>query len=186
MRVMVTIEQTELITSKPGAESAVVVGRYGLRGGLKAQSPVHRQQITACVSFESAALFELVAQLVEQRPFKAWVLGSNPSELTTRLAAVCFRSKPERPFGCPVCLPGLNHLIFCVFYVRILGCARPCQPEIRHAMQCEVPLLWCSDGKEVGAMNVFKPEGRAWIVASGRYLDMRHFKVAQVTNEKGV
>ena len=27
---------------------------------------------------------ELVAQLVEQRPFKAWVLGSNPSELTTQ------------------------------------------------------------------------------------------------------
>ena len=26
---------------------------------------------------------ELVAQLVEQRPFKAWVLGSIPSELTT-------------------------------------------------------------------------------------------------------
>src|SRR6266567_6473155 len=26
---------------------------------------------------------ELVAQLVEQRPFKAWVLGSSPSELTT-------------------------------------------------------------------------------------------------------
>ncbi len=26
---------------------------------------------------------ELVAQQVEQRPFKAWVLGSNPSELTT-------------------------------------------------------------------------------------------------------
>ena len=25
---------------------------------------------------------ELVAQLVEQRPFKAWVLGSSPSELT--------------------------------------------------------------------------------------------------------
>ena len=25
---------------------------------------------------------ELVAQLVEQRPFKAWVLGSIPSELT--------------------------------------------------------------------------------------------------------
>ena len=34
-------------------------------------------------SFELAALNELVAQLVEQRPFKAWVLGSNPSELTT-------------------------------------------------------------------------------------------------------
>jgi hypothetical protein len=27
---------------------------------------------------------ELVAQLVEQRPFKAWVLGSNPSGLTTK------------------------------------------------------------------------------------------------------
>jgi hypothetical protein len=26
---------------------------------------------------------ELVAQMVEQRPFKAWVLGSSPSELTT-------------------------------------------------------------------------------------------------------
>jgi hypothetical protein len=34
-------------------------------------------------SFEEAALNELVAQLVEQRPFKAWVLGSSPSELTT-------------------------------------------------------------------------------------------------------
>ena len=33
-------------------------------------------------SFEEAALNELVAQLVEQRPFKAWVLGSSPSELT--------------------------------------------------------------------------------------------------------
>jgi hypothetical protein len=32
-------------------------------------------------------MFELVAQLVEQRPFKAWVLGSSPSELTTLLAA---------------------------------------------------------------------------------------------------
>ena len=36
-----------------------------------------------CVSFETAVLNELVAQLVEQRPFKAWVLGSSPSELTT-------------------------------------------------------------------------------------------------------
>jgi hypothetical protein len=35
------------------------------------------------VSFELAAFRELVAQLVEQRPFKAWVLGSSPSELTT-------------------------------------------------------------------------------------------------------
>ena len=26
---------------------------------------------------------ELLAQLVEQRPFKAWVLGSSPRQLTT-------------------------------------------------------------------------------------------------------
>ena len=39
-----------------------------------------------CGSFEGAALYELVAQLVEQRPFKAWVLGSIPSELTTLAA----------------------------------------------------------------------------------------------------
>ncbi len=32
---------------------------------------------------------ELVAQLVEQRPFKAWVLGSIPSELTTHAAVPC-------------------------------------------------------------------------------------------------
>lgn len=36
-------------------------------------------------SLEEAVLNELVAQLVEQRPFKAWVLGSSPSELTTVL-----------------------------------------------------------------------------------------------------
>ena len=43
-----------------------------------------RSPLPAYASFELAALNELVAQLVEQRPFKAWVLGSNPSELTTR------------------------------------------------------------------------------------------------------
>jgi hypothetical protein len=32
-------------------------------------------------------LWELVAQLVEQRTFNAWVLGSIPSELTTPQAA---------------------------------------------------------------------------------------------------
>ena len=36
-----------------------------------------------CDNLKEAALIELVAQLVEQRPFKAWVLGSIPSELTT-------------------------------------------------------------------------------------------------------
>ena len=51
----------------------------GRRGELR--YPVQRED--TCVSFERAALNELVAQLVEQRPFKAWVLGSSPSELTT-------------------------------------------------------------------------------------------------------
>ena len=40
-------------------------------------------QIRYCDNLELAVLNELVAQLVEQRPFKAWVLGSSPSELTT-------------------------------------------------------------------------------------------------------
>src|SRR6185437_16937420 len=35
-------------------------------------------------------LSELVAQLVEQRPFKAWVLGSNPSGLTTHKKITVF------------------------------------------------------------------------------------------------
>ena len=35
-------------------------------------------------------LSELVAQLVEQRPFKAWVLGSNPSGLTTHKRITLF------------------------------------------------------------------------------------------------
>src|SRR5580692_10198386 len=44
----------------------------------------------ACVKLESAALNELVAQLVEHRPFMALVLGSSPSELTTHLWAADF------------------------------------------------------------------------------------------------
>ena len=39
-----------------------------------------------CGSLKEAALSELVAQLVEQRPFKAWVVGSIPTELTTQAA----------------------------------------------------------------------------------------------------
>ena len=41
---------------------------------------------SCCGSLEEAALSELVAQLVEQRPFKAWVVGSIPTELTTQAA----------------------------------------------------------------------------------------------------
>ncbi len=39
---------------------------------------------------------ELVAQQVEQRPFKAWVLGSNPSELTTPINNLQCSSKLTR------------------------------------------------------------------------------------------
>jgi hypothetical protein len=53
---------------------------YGLPHSGRAPD---RPKIALYGSFELAALNELVAQLVEQRPFKAWVLGSIPSELTT-------------------------------------------------------------------------------------------------------
>jgi hypothetical protein len=42
-----------------------------------------RRQSRLYDNFDVAAFCELVAQLVEQRPFKAWVLGSSPSGLTT-------------------------------------------------------------------------------------------------------
>ena len=48
---------------------------------------------SCCGSLEEAALNELVAQLVEQRPFKAWVVGSIPTELTTQAA----NSLPQNP-----------------------------------------------------------------------------------------
>src|ERR1700734_526426 len=69
----------------------------GIRPTGKPRRPAHPgcPQPANCVTFESAAcreagiLFppdcagrEPVAQLVEQRPFKAWVLGSSPSGLT--------------------------------------------------------------------------------------------------------
>src|ERR1039458_3791483 len=54
------------------------------------RSAVERQN-RPCDSLERAALNELVAQLVEQRPFKAWVLGSSPSELTTPPGRKLFR-----------------------------------------------------------------------------------------------
>ena len=46
------------------------------------QHALFEQQDHRCVSLELAALNELVAQLVEQRPFKAWVVRSNRTELT--------------------------------------------------------------------------------------------------------
>jgi hypothetical protein len=41
---------------------------------------------SCCGSLKEAVLNELVTQLVEQRPFKAWVVGSIPTELTTQAA----------------------------------------------------------------------------------------------------
>ena len=34
-------------------------------------------------SSRATARYDLLAQLVEQRPFKAWVVGSNPTGITT-------------------------------------------------------------------------------------------------------
>lgn len=35
-----------------------------------------------CTAFEIKCWKDPIAQLVEQRPFKAWALGSNPSRIT--------------------------------------------------------------------------------------------------------
>jgi hypothetical protein len=111
-------------------------------------------------------LHELVAQLVEQRPFKAWVLGSSPSELTTFNISgwhYLVRAAPLRatlfPYTLPnpIALAGLHRLVVCLFQVRILGGAGPCEAEIGHAVEREIRLRWCGDGEEVGAMHVFKP-----------------------------
>src|SRR5580692_9030901 len=67
---------------------------------------LHAAESPAYVNFEVAVLNELVAQLVEQRPFKAWVLGSSPSELTTHLR--------------PSFIPG----IFLCFLLHLRGIAR--------------------------------------------------------------
>ena len=50
-----------------------------------------RRANSRCGSLEEAALNELVAQLVEQRPFKAWVVGSIPTELTIQAAIPCHK-----------------------------------------------------------------------------------------------
>ena len=59
-----------------------------------------------CGTFGISGLYELVAQLVEHRPFKALVLGSSPSELTTKplSAANPFRAKLH------ILDPGLGHV----------------------------------------------------------------------------
>ena len=57
-------------------------GFFGMQMGTDGA----RRGNSCCGSLEQAASDELVAQLVEQRPFKAWVVGSNPTELTTQAA----------------------------------------------------------------------------------------------------
>ena len=67
------------VLRKPGIQAKQGPGR--LLAYAPHRLPAKRQN-RPCDKLESAALNELVAQVVEQRPFKAWVLGSNPSELT--------------------------------------------------------------------------------------------------------
>jgi hypothetical protein len=69
--------------------------RAPLRGD---RTPLERQN-HPCVSLEIAALNELVAQLVEQRPFKAWVVRSNRTELTTPGRVPQLRIVKKYPLG---------------------------------------------------------------------------------------
>ena len=64
-------------------------GFLGWEGALTGCARAH----SCCGSLEEAAINELVAQLVEQRPFKAWVVGSIPTELTPQAA----NSLPQNP-----------------------------------------------------------------------------------------
>ena len=77
----------------PGRACKLVRSRELSRGPVRAHGRQgngvgdRRRGMESYGNFEGAALNELVAQLVEQRPFKAWVLGSSPSELTISAAA---------------------------------------------------------------------------------------------------
>ncbi len=56
-----------------------------------------------CATLVMEGLWELVAQLVEQRTFNAWVSGSIPDELTTRWPPTLLKMQsqlpPEKPRG---------------------------------------------------------------------------------------
>src|SRR5882724_10066957 len=70
----------------PRAVVPFVVAARGERGAaIYRQSPLElpRRVSQAYIAASRRALGEPVAQLVEQRPFKPWVEGSNPSRLTT-------------------------------------------------------------------------------------------------------
>ena len=47
-----------------------------------------------CDTLKVAVFCELVAQSVEQRTFNAWVVGSNPTELTTKFPTQNFSHRP--------------------------------------------------------------------------------------------
>ena len=58
----------------------------GTAAGNAARAPMTRKTGKwLCANLEKEVPLELVAQSVEQRTFNAWVLGSIPSELTSRL-----------------------------------------------------------------------------------------------------
>ena len=80
---------------EPGIQGGEELGR--LLAYARHRIPAKRQN-RPCDKLKSAVLNELVAQVVEQRPFKAWVLGSNPSELTILINGLAASS--ER---CPAC-----------------------------------------------------------------------------------
>ena len=63
---------------------------------------IGRVQMGGLDSVQEVESRELVAQLVEQRPFKAWVLGSNPSGLTTHrwLSFLPPQSAAQAPIAC--------------------------------------------------------------------------------------
>src|SRR6185437_4279610 len=66
-----------------------------------------------------------VAQLVEQRPFKAWVAGSNPAALTTTYRHNHSPFNRVRVEACSGCLASFSqiqdYLLFCQFPTNILS-----------------------------------------------------------------
>jgi hypothetical protein len=78
-------EVIHLAHFKTGIIDSVLAWKATKRLHLRVEwpAPCNSEKALCCGNFETAALYELVAQLVEHRPFKALVLGSSPSELTT-------------------------------------------------------------------------------------------------------
>ena len=124
----------------------------GVTRGNSLQKALNRRNITICAHSAQANIADSsttygrldvcgrVAQLVEQRPFKAWVLGSSPSALTMnlkdlrRLLEIRFR-RSKTPQGAGMKIPAfsiarkfdswLSATSFCGAILTNLACA-PC------------------------------------------------------------